>query len=727
MSLALSYALLVSLFPVFAGKAAGAAPGKPLFALSGTAAGRLARAADRRAGELLVRFRAEVSEQERNAIAVSRGARRARLRGGSGVERFELAAGRTPEAVAAELRALSAVEFVEPNYLISAGQAGPDDARLAEQWALSNTGQNGGTAGSDIGAPAAWRSATGSPQTVVAVIDGGIDFTHPDLAANRWANARERENNRDDDNNGLVDDLRGWDWVARNNRITDPGGHGTAVAGIIAAEGNNGEGVAGVMWRAGLMSLRVLDAAGTGDVAAAVEAIDYAVEEGAHVINLSWGTGGESAALREAVERAGRRGVLVVCSAGNDARNVDGAPYYPASFKLPNVVAVAATDNGDRLTAWSNWGTLAVSVAVPGNDILTTQAGGGYRTVTGTSAAAPLVSGIAGLTKSSRPAAGAADLRAAITNGARRVAGLDGVVAARGVANSAGAIQALGEMTLVGGNGLGGSGNNENGNGSGSGNGGGNGQGHGLSPRPGTPGRGSGGRGPDGGFNVAPSLPTKDAPPNLLNQDEARRRQPAEPKAPAFIGADTVLPICDVDCGDIAPPGGAGGSDPYFGTERALPENETGQPAVDLGSRNFNWGAPLVSLAGRAGLDLGIGIYYNSLVWTKRGRTMQFNADRGFPGPGFRLGFPVLQARYGHGVINGVQAYTLITPSGGRVEMRQTATGAYESADGNYTHLVENADGTRLVRTTDGTQLRFVTYPSLNEYRCVEIKDRNGN
>lgn len=729
MSLALSCSLLVSLCPVSAGSVLEAASGKPLLALPGTAAGQPGRAADRRAGELLVRFRAEVSEHERNTVAHSRRARRARLRGGSGVERFELAAGQAPEAVAAELRSLPTVELVEPNFLISAGQSGPDDTRFAEQWALSNTGQSGGQLGSDIGARAAWRSTTGSPRVTVAVIDGGVDFTHPDLAGNQWENARERVNNRDDDNNGLVDDLHGWDWVTQSNRITDPSGHGTAVAGIIAAEGNNGEGVAGVMWRAGLMSLRVLDATGTGDVAAAVEAIDYAVEEGAHVINLSWGTDGESLALKDAIERAGRSGVLVVCSAGNDGRNIDGAPYYPASFRLPNVIAVAATDNGDRLAAWSNWGALAVSVAAPGGDILTTQPGGGYRTMTGTSAAAPVVSGIAGLAKSSRSTAGAADLRAAITGGARRVAGLDGVVAAGGVANAAGAIQALSGMTLVGGgngNGQGGGGNNGNGNGNGNG---GNGQGHGPSVQPGRPGRGSGGRGAGGGFNVAPSLPTKDAPPNFMNQDEARRRQPAEPKAPTFIRADTVLPICDADCGGIAPPGGAGAgnpNDPYFGTARGRPENETGRTGVDLGSRNFNWGAPLVSLAGRAGLDLGIGIYYNSLVWTKQGRTVQFNADRSFPGPGFRLGFPTLQPRYQNGD-TGIYAYILTTPSGGRVEMRQTATGAYESADGTYTQLVENADGTMLVRTTDGTQLKFVSFPSLNEYRCVEIKDRNGN
>ena len=147
------------------------------------------------------------------------------------------------------------------------------------------------------------------------------------LPGNAWSNPRETENGRDDDRDGYADDLRGWDFVAQAGGVTDPNGHGTAVAGIIAAEGDNGVGVAGVMWRASLMSLRVLDGTGAGDVAAAVEAIDYAVAHGASVVNVSWGTGGHSRSLRDAVWRAGRRGVLVVCSAGNSGRSVDSEPY----------------------------------------------------------------------------------------------------------------------------------------------------------------------------------------------------------------------------------------------------------------------------------------------------------------------------------------------------------------------------------------------------------------
>src|SRR5215510_8328847 len=170
-------------------------------------------------------------------------------------------------------------------------------------------------------------TTTGSPATVIAVIDSGIDLTHPDLTHNQWTNPNPSENA----------DLHGWDYVANSAEIKDEQGHGTAVAGIIAAEGNNSLGIAGVMWKASLMSLRVLDNTGTGDVSDAVEAIDYAVAHGAQVINLSWGTSAESAALKDAIERAIRRNVIVVCSAGNGSRDVDSTPYYPASFKLANL------------------------------------------------------------------------------------------------------------------------------------------------------------------------------------------------------------------------------------------------------------------------------------------------------------------------------------------------------------------------------------------------------
>jgi subtilisin family serine protease len=166
---------------------------------------------------------------------------------------------------------------------------------------------------------------------------------------NEWANPSEVANGLDDDGNGFTDDLRGWDFVTNSSEIRDGLGHGTAVAGVIAAEGNNATGITGVMWRAGLMSVRVLDDTGSGDVAAAAEAIDYAVAKGAQVINCSWGTNDSSTVLLEVIRRASKRGVIVVASAGNDGRDVETAPHYPASFYGDNLIAVASTDNMDQL------------------------------------------------------------------------------------------------------------------------------------------------------------------------------------------------------------------------------------------------------------------------------------------------------------------------------------------------------------------------------------------
>lgn len=183
----------------------------------------------------------------------------------------------------------------------------PNDPLFSEQWALDNTGQNGAPFGSDISIKSAWETTIGSSSTIIAVIDSGIDFSHPELANAEWTNRAVSDGS----------DLHGWDYIADSGEIRDKQGHGTAVAGIIAAEGNNSVGISGVMWQASLMSLRVLDNTGTGDVANAFEAIDYATSHGAQVINLSSGTAGASLALKDAIERAGRKGVVVVCSAGN--------------------------------------------------------------------------------------------------------------------------------------------------------------------------------------------------------------------------------------------------------------------------------------------------------------------------------------------------------------------------------------------------------------------------
>jgi subtilisin family serine protease len=442
-----------------------------------------------REGELLVRFRAGVSKPDQEAIIARHGAQKKNdLRGESGIGKLTVI-GRDVSAVALELLLDPQVEFAEPNFVIAKDDVVPNDAHFNEQWALRNTGQNSGQVGSDINAVGAWNTTTGSRSTVIAVIDSGVDFSHPDLVNNQWINPMPSEDG----------DLHGWDFVSNSPAIQDEQGHGTAVAGIIAAEGNNSIGTTGVMWRAALMSLRVLDNTGTGDIADAVEAIDYAVGHGAQVINLSWGTVGQSIALKQAIERALRRGVVVVCSAGNSGQDLDTNPYYPASFGLKDLIIVAATDNQDQLASWSNWGSRKATVAAPGTNILTTQRDGGYWSVSGTSAAAPLVTGIVGLLKTSRPPINASLITKVISDGARKVASLSGKVASGGVANASGALAKLNSPA-----------NQPS-----------------FVPR----GSGSGGNGPGGGFSTTPPPTTTGAPDaNLPNLDQIRTAPPQKPK-----------------------------------------------------------------------------------------------------------------------------------------------------------------------------------------------------
>jgi RHS repeat-associated protein len=266
------------------------------------------------------------------------------------------------------------------------------------------------------------------------------------------------------------------------------------------------------------------------------------------------------------------------------------------------------------------------------------------------------------------------------------------------MAHAAGALAFAGSIGYAAGNGSSGGGHNGNGNGNGGNGGGGNGNGngngnaygHGPSHQPGAPGHGSGGHGQGGSFNVNAPQPLKEPPVNFQDQNAARRSRPDDPQAPTFIQSN-LLPDCGANCGGNIP-AGAGGNDPYFAAARTLPENRTGEMAgVDPGSRNFNWSMPLVNLSGRAGLDLNIALHYNSLVWTKQGNSVQFNADHGFPGPGFRLGFPVVQTRF---LNSGGAAYLLETSSGGREEMRRlggsdSMSNTYEAPDGSNTQLVE--------------------------------------
>ncbi|HYR74761.1 MAG TPA: S8 family serine peptidase [Pyrinomonadaceae bacterium] len=641
-----------------------------------------------RNGELLVRFRAGTSQSDKEIVATTHGAhRKKQLSGESAVEKLELTGNDDAATVALQLSLNPAVEFAEPNFLIAKDQLSttPNDSRFPEQWALGNTGQNGGQFGSDIGVTKAWQMTTGKPATVIAIIDSGVDFTHPDLINNEWTNLTPT--------NG---DVHGWDYVTNRGDIKDEQGHGTAIAGIIAAEGNNATGISGVMWRANLMSLRVLDNTGTGDIGNAVEAIDYAVAHGAQVINLSWGTNGESLALKDAIARAIGRDVVVVCSAGNSGQDLTVAPYYPASFGIGDLIAVAGTDNFDRLASWSNWGDGKVMLAAPGTSILTTKMGGGYWTVDGTSASAPLVTGVAGLIKSARPSLNSHNVVKALKDGARKVASLSGKVSSGGVVSASGALEQLRDSAN-------------------------------QSPPLPRPTRGSGGTGPGGSFNTTPPPSTTGAPAsNLPNLDQVRNSKPADPKAKAPIQSNLM-------CADCDPLGGGGGGgyypagDPNFSTARRRPVNETGHPGVDLGSRNFNWSAPLLSLNGRAGLDLNLTLFYNSLVWTKDGSYIKYNADLGTPAPGFRLGLPTLQQRFLNSQ-TGIYAYMMVTPAGDRVELRQVgSSNIYEAQDGSYTQLDVTNPNALIARSSDGTQLTFTPVTINSEYRCTQIKDRNGN
>jgi len=620
---------------------------------------------------LLVRFRAGASQPSRDIVLASHGVRRKRqLRGESGVEKLEVLGGQNPETVAQLLSLQPEVELAEPNFLIAKDQLATSDPQFPDQWALRNTGQSGGQFGSDINVTTAWQTTTGSQSSVIGVIDSGIDFTHPDLIDNEWTN----------DNPGAEADVHGWDYITDSNVIRDEQGHGTAIAGIIAAAGNNATGITGVMWQASLMSLRVLDNTGTGDISNAVEAIDYAVSHGAQVINLSWGTTGNSQILKDAIERAMRRGVVVVCSAGNNGQDVDSTPYYPASFGSRDLLAVASTDNFDQLTAWSDYGRRNVTVAAPGNNILTTRMGGGYWNVTGTSASAPLVSGVVGLLKSVSPLLNTRSAAKAISDGARRVASLAGKVSSGGVVDAAATLRAVrGNPYQGNGGGNQGGGNN--------GNGGGNGQNNvPAALRPDTSGRRANGR--EGQRGQVPAAAQGAPGNNLPNLTQLRNLRPAAPHASQPIQSN-------LTCADCDPQSGGGGAqnfpagDPNFSTARTLPQNETGQTAVDLGSRNFNWSQTLLSLAGRSGMDLNLSLFYNSLVWTKDGSYIKYNADRGTPAPGFRLGLPTLQQRHFNSQ-SGAFSYLMVTPSGGRVEMRETGIGVYESTDGGYTQLKEN-------------------------------------
>jgi subtilisin family serine protease len=368
------------------------------------------------------------------------------------VLRIKLPKGKTVNQAIAEAKKKGL--RVEPNFKVRA-TAIPNDTLFSYMWALRNTGQTGGMANADIDAVSAWDITTGSDNVIIAVIDTGIDYTHPDLVSNIWTNPGEIAGNGiDDDHNGYIDDVHGYDFctVYGHTRDADPmdeHSHGTHVAGTIGAASNNNRGVTGINWHCKLMACRFLNENGYGSVADAIDAINYAVANGAKVLNNSWGGSGYSSSLATAITNAKDNGVLFVAAAGNDSTDNDTTPQYPACYQIENVIAVAATDDDDALAYFSNYGKNTVHLGAPGVSILSTALNNEYRWYSGTSMATPHVSGTAALLLAQNPAITLNELKTRLISTGDPVSSLaDKTISGRRL-NAYNALMALPGLTIV--------------------------------------------------------------------------------------------------------------------------------------------------------------------------------------------------------------------------------------------------------------------------------------
>src|SRR5437588_812801 len=362
------------------------------------------------AGEVLVKFTHSLASHERLQFEQQTDADRNDAVGANGVRRIHSKRLNT-RALLAFLRAHPDVAYVEPNYIVRADVAPPSDPWFDQLWGLLNVGQTVGTPGTpnaDIKATLAWDVSTGSTANVVAVIDSGIDYTHSDLAPNIWSAPAPFSVTIAGKTINCPAGSHGFNAILNNCDPMDDFGHGTHVAGTIGAVGNNDIGVAGVNWTTRMIGVKFLDGTGVGTVANAVNAIEFAIQAAAatgtnvRILSNSW-SAGNTVSLRDEIIKANANNMLFVASAGNDSSNNDVTPRYPSSYNVPNVIAVAATDNRDLLAPFSNYGPTSVHLAAPGSNILSTTPGDLYQYLSGTSMAVPHVSGTAALVLSRCP------------------------------------------------------------------------------------------------------------------------------------------------------------------------------------------------------------------------------------------------------------------------------------------------------------------------------------
>ncbi len=372
---------------------------------------------------------------------------------------IKLPAGMSTEEAMAAMAKDERVTFAEPNYTYGLPEVipgempqdgqqpapgtatAPNDAKYSQLFGMHNEGQTGGTADADIDAPEAWAIETGRDQDhygpTLAVIDTGIDYTHPDLAGNMWTNPGEIPGDGiDNDNNGVIDDVHGYNAYADNGDPKDGHGHGSHCAGTIGGQGNNGLGVVGVNHNANMMAIKIFSDQGRTSAAAIVKGIQYSTKMGARITGNSWGGGGRSEAIRSAFAESP---AMHFAAAGNSGSNNEVRPHYPSNYDLDNIIAVAANDHNDNLARFSCYGETTVDISAPGVNIVSTVPGG-YDSYSGTSMATPHAAGVGLLVATANPGISNEELRSRILEGGDEKPQLAGKVATGARLNAHGAL-----------------------------------------------------------------------------------------------------------------------------------------------------------------------------------------------------------------------------------------------------------------------------------------------
>ncbi len=391
--------------------------------------------------KVLVKFRS-LDPQALQAVVEEHDIDHARWVGGTGVILFR-SRSRDTGAMVRALAGRPDVLYAEPDYVVHKLDKAPNDLMYGSLWGMAK-----------ISAPKAWDVTTGSTGAVVGVVDTGIDYTHPDLAGNVWSAPSTFSVTIGGATITCPQYSHGFNAITNTCDPKDDENHGTHVSGTIGAVGNNVTGVAGVNWTTQVMGLKFLDSTGSGYTSDAVEAIEFAIQAKAifastttpvnvRVLSNSWGGGGYSQALLDEINRANSNGILFVAAAGNDGRSNDSRPSYPANYNAPNVVAVAATDSGDNMASWSNYGARTVGLAAPGVGIWSTVRSGNYASYSGTSMATPHVSGAAALILSAPGCTtlSTAALKSAILNNVDPVLSVAGKTVTNGRLNVGRAVQ----------------------------------------------------------------------------------------------------------------------------------------------------------------------------------------------------------------------------------------------------------------------------------------------